>query len=119
MARLTDYEPHWINLPQAAPGVKFYVGVSFINPNGERGPCPACGHNRDKRIAFSFWPPIDPDNILPMMDPDSMATFSARFHTRVSGETFDTLTILPSIGLDPYWHGHLTAGALEPVQPRT
>lgn len=118
MARLTDYEPRWVNLPQAAPGVRFYCGVSFINPNGERGPCPECGHQRDRRLAFSFWPPIDPDNLLPSMDPEGMSRFSAGFHKRVSGETFDTLTIMPSIGLDPYWHGNITNGEIAPVKQR-
>ncbi len=114
MARLTDYAPHWVNLPQAAPGVRFYIGVSFINPNGERGPCPACGHQRDRRLAFNFWPPIDPDGLIEKM---GIEYPHAGFHTRVSGDTFDTLTISPSIGLDPMWHGNITNGEISPVKP--
>jgi len=30
------------------------------------------------------------------------------------GETFDTLTIIPSIGLDLHWHGTITNGVLAP-----
>lgn len=116
MARLVNYEPHWVNLPQAADGVRFYIGLSFINPMGERGPCPTCGHNRDKRLAFSFWPPIDPENLLRLMDAASMEQMSKRFHRRLSGDTFDTLTIMPSIGLDPLWHGNISNGEILPAK---
>lgn len=116
MARLVNYEPHWINLPQAAPGVRFYIGVSFINPMGERGPCPACGHNRDKRLAVSFWPPIDPENLLALMDRPAMEQMAKNYHHRSSGETFDALTITPSIGLDPLWHGNITNGEIAPAK---
>lgn len=108
MPHLADLEPHWVNIPQAAPGVRFYIGVSFINPNGERGPCPTCGHNRDKRLAFNFWPPVDPDNLLAR----GIEYPHDGWHQRVSGDTFDTLTISPSIGLDPFWHGHIENGQL-------
>lgn len=109
--RLVDLEPRWVNMPQAATGVRFYIGVSFINPLGERGPCPTCGHNRDKRLAFSFWPPIDPDGLIARHGIDYPHD---GFHHRVSGETFDTLTIAPSIGLDPFWHGNITNGEITP-----
>lgn len=111
MARLTYFDPHWINMPQAATGVRFYIGVSFLNPMGERGPCPACGHNRDKRLACNFWPPIDPDGLIAKFGIDFPHD---RFHERVSGETFDTLTISPSIGLDPHWHGSIANGEITP-----
>lgn len=114
MARLTDYDPHWVNMPQAAPGVRFYIGVSFINPMGERGPCPTCHKQQDQRLAFNFWPPIDPDDLLGR----GITYPHDRFHTRASGETFDTLTITPSIGLDPIWHGNITNGEIAPVKAR-
>jgi hypothetical protein len=106
VARLVNLAPHWINLPQAAPGVKFYIGVSFLNPMDEHTPCPTCGAQRGRRLACSFWPPIDPDNIIGMMTEYP----HDKFHTRVKGDTFDTLTIRPSIGLDPLWHGTITDG---------
>ena len=112
MARLVDYNPHWVNLPQAADGVRFIIGVSFINPMGERGPCPTCGHNRDKRLAVNFWPPIDPDDLLGK----GIEYPHGGFHKRVSGETFDTLTISPSIGLDPLWHGNIVNGEITPAK---
>lgn len=116
MARLVDYDPHWINMPQAAPSVKFYVGLSFINPMGERGACPTCGHNRDKRLAVSFWPPIDPDGLL---ERQLVGNYDGppNPHYRTKGETFDTLTLAPSIGLDPMWHGNIADGEITPAKP--
>lgn len=114
MAKLTDYDPHWITFPTAAEGLVFYYGVSFINPMGERGPCPHCQKPQDQRLAVSFWPPIDPDGWAAKISlPDH-----SKFHTRVSGDTFDTLTISPSIGLDPRWHGNITNGEISPAKAR-
>ena len=110
MAQLVDLKPHWINLPGAAPGVCFYVGASFLHPSHDHSKCPTCGASRERRLAFSFWPPIDPENLLRLMDAGSMEQMSKHYHRRVSGETFDTLTIMPSIGLDPLWHGNITNG---------
>lgn len=109
--RLANLKPKWINLPQAAPGVRFYIGVSFLCPTDEHSPCPTCGTQRGRRLAFNFWPPIDPDNALALM---TGGYPHAGFHARVSGDTFDTLTIKPSIGLDPIWHGHITNGEISP-----
>lgn len=109
--RLIDLAPHWISFNGVAEGVKFYFGVSFLCPHCDHTNCPTCGTQRGKRLAFSFWPPIDPDGweakgiSLPPHD---------KFHQRVSGETFDTLTIKPSVGLDPHWHGTITNGELNP-----
>jgi hypothetical protein len=110
MTRLVDLKPRWINLPGAADGVRFYIGLSFLNPNDEHAPCPTCGAQRGRRLAVNFWPPIDPDNLLALMGDYP----HANFHTR-SGETFDTITILPSIGLDPIWHGTITNGEVLPA----
>jgi hypothetical protein len=109
--RLADFAPHWIQpaqwSDQASP---FYIGVSFLCPHCEHTKCPTCGTQRGKRIAFSFWPPIDPDGLLGRIT----EMLHAGFHHRVSGDTFDTLTIAPSIGFDPHWHGHITNGELSP-----
>lgn len=117
MARLIDYAPHWITFPNIADGVRFYFGVSFINPMGECGPCPTCSKPRDERLAVSFWPPIDPDGLIGKISlPPEQVT--SQYHHRASGETFDTLTIVPSIGLDPRWHGNITNGEIAPAKSR-
>lgn len=116
--RLVDLKPHWINLPQAATGVRFYIGVSFLCPTDEHSLCPTCGAMRGRRLAFNFWPPIDPDNAAASMSGEYP---HAGFHQRVSGETFDTLTIAPSIGLDPIWHGTIKNGEIlpDPIPQKT
>lgn len=107
--KLTDLAPHWItpNFWAAGP---FYIGVSFLCPHCEHTKCPTCGTQRGRRLAFSFWPPIDPEG----WEQRGTQIPHEHFHRRVSGETFDTLTIEPSIGLDPHWHGRITKGELVP-----
>ncbi len=108
--KLIDLAPHWIQPSQwAEKAAPFYIGVSFLCPHCDHTNCPTCGTKRGKRLAFSFWPPIDPETQLGRM----FTEFPHEgFHQRVSGETFDTLTIAPSIGLDPHWHGHISNGDL-------
>jgi hypothetical protein len=114
MTRLTDWKPRWINLSQAAEGVEVYIGVSFLCPHCAHTPCPTCGAQRGKRIAVSFWPPVIPQNQLyPEVVRQSVETIPHdRFHRRTSGETFDTLTLEPSIGFESigHWHGTITNG---------
>jgi hypothetical protein len=107
--RLTELAPHWVNLPQAADGVRFYIGVSFLHPGQEHTPCPTCGAQRGKRLAVPFWPPIDPANLLAT----SIEYPHAGFHTRISGDTFDTITIQPSIRIGGLWHGTITNGEVK------
>ena len=110
--RLIDLDPHWIGLLNAADGVKFYVGVSFLCPH-----CPADaplhGPVRRRRLAVSFWPPIDPDNWLPRMAGEPKPPHP---HKRLRGETFETLTLHPSVGFDSigHWHGTIVDGVCTP-----
>jgi hypothetical protein len=116
MMRLTDLAPHWVNLPQAATGVKLYIGVSFLCPTDDHIPCPTCGAQQGRRLAVSFWPPIDPENLLGRELVGNFEQGTSRYHKRVSGETFDTLTITPSIELDSIWHGNITNGDITPAK---
>lgn len=107
--KLTNLAPHWIQPSNWSAG-PFYIGVSFLCPHCDHTPCPTCGAQRGKRLAFSFWPPIDPEGWEARGTPIP----HDGFHRRISGETFDTLTIKPSIGLDPHWHGNIENGVLTP-----
>lgn len=112
MTRLTDLEPHWIQPSQwSEQSPPFYIGVSFLHPDLVRGPCPTCGAPRDRRLAVKFWPPIDPTGVEAKITPIP----HDGFHTRVSGNDFASLTISPSIGLDPIWHGNITDGEVVTV----
>jgi len=106
--RLVHLKPHWIQLDHWASPAPFYIGLSFLCPHCGKGPCPTCGQIQDYRLAVKFWPPIDPTNI--------MATFASPLpdngsHRR-QGDTFDTLTLTPSIGFDipPHFHGTIING---------
>jgi hypothetical protein len=59
-----------------------------------------------RRTEFTFWPPIDPDNWLER----GITIPHDGFHKRVSGETFETLTIAPSVRINGIWHGSITNG---------
>ena len=109
MKSLVDFKPHWISLPQWASKDPFYVGVSFLCPHCEINMCPTCGHvPGHKRLAVMFWPPIDPSKLLG----NSFDLPDNGGHRRASGESFDSLTLSPSIGFDScgHWHGYITDG---------
>lgn len=107
--RLTDLSPHWVQPGQwSDQSPPFYIGVSFLCPHCEHTKCPTCGTQRGRRLAFNFWPPIDPEGCLGRIT----EVPHKNFHQRVSGDTFDTLTIQPSIGLDPHWHGQIINGEM-------
>ena len=114
MSRLIDWQPHWINLSNAAKGVECYIGVSFLCPHCTHTPCPTCGTQRGKRLAVSFWPPIIPpgQECFEIVKKSAESIPHEGFHQRISGETFETLTIVPSIGFDSigHWHGTITNG---------
>jgi hypothetical protein len=108
--RLTDLKPHWIGLNQWASESVFIIGLSFLCPHCDPN-LPEHGENRRRRLAVNFWPPIDPDKLMGRM-------FSELphdgYHRRESGDSFDTLTIEPSIGFDSigHWHGRITNGEI-------
>jgi hypothetical protein len=101
----------WVQPAQWSEQVEpFYIGVSFLCPHCDHTDCPECGAHRGKRLAVRFWPPIDPGSWEPRVTPIP----HVGFHTRVSGDTFEALTLSPSVGLDPHWHGHIVNGVLKP-----
>jgi hypothetical protein len=118
MSRLIDWQPHWVNISGAADGVEAYIGVSLLCPHCTHTPCPTCGAQRGKRIAVSFWPPIIPENqpYLDVVRKSVQGIPHEGYHERVSGETFDRLTLKPSIGFEAigHWHGTITSGECVP-----
>ena len=106
MTRLTELEPRWIGLTLDGSDARF--GVTFK--------CPHC----DTRIGALFKPFMDPENITAKMawampgapDMNTGAQREAKWWHRVSGETFDTLTLSPSIDCAGHWHGFITNGQI-------
>lgn len=112
MTMLIDCKPRWITLVGWSAPEPFYIGVSFLCPHCPPD-APEHGPHRRQRLVSLFWPPIDPGNWLPrILTPQNQKTHA---HTRVSGETFATLTLTPSIGYESigHWHGHITNGRME------
>lgn len=113
--RLADLKPKWIGLPTwALPENPFYIGVSFLCPHCEHTDCPECGQARGKRLAVMFDPPIDPTDCIGRglcSWPQHMADGK---HKRLSGMSFDDLTLDPSVGFHEsgHWHGTITNGEL-------
>jgi hypothetical protein len=109
--RLSDLNPKWVTLAGWASQAPFYVGLSFDCPchRCRHDACPTCGHApRPKRLSVSFWPPVDPQNVAATF----MSPVPDNGGHRRQGETFDDLTLSPSVGFDAigHWHGHITAG---------
>lgn len=109
--KLTELEPHWIGLHNWAHPNPFWTGVSFLCPHCPTT-APTHGPNRRRRLAVMFHPSIDPDNVALMF----ASPIPPQGHRRVSGETFENLTLSPSIGFDAigHWHGNITNGEITP-----
>lgn len=94
--KLTDLNPRWVGLPGP-----IYDGVSFD-----------CPHCRKQRLAITFNPPIDPNGWWPRISPPTYSGINV--WKRDGGETFETLTLSPSIDANVdiagHWHGHIRNG---------
>lgn len=106
--RLIDLEPHWIGLSGWSSPSAFYVGVSFLCPHCDFN-APMHGPNRRRRLAVQFWPPIDPDGLM-----GRVFDLPNNGGHRRTGETFDSLTLEPSIGFESigHWHGRIVNGEI-------
>jgi hypothetical protein len=92
---LSELAPRWIGFTQV------FIGVSFL-----------CPHCREQRLAVHFNPPIDPQG---WWDKMVRPTYEGiRVWNRVSGDTFDSLTLNPSINASDasHWHGFIVNGEI-------
>jgi|ERR1700674_2383428 len=102
--KLTSLDPHWVLIHRwdTPDGTQHFTngdgsqrhggGISFI--------CPQHGTHR---LVVWFENPVDG------LPPE--ATAEHRW-TRI-GETFDTMTLTPSINAPTCWHGHITNGEIQ------
>jgi hypothetical protein len=97
--RLNDFRPKWVQPEAVRVPVPVYVGVSFD--------CPHCG---SQRLSIGFRQPIDPQGLLngTTWQPQSLAWDR-------TGDSFDALTLAPSIDFSPqgHWHGHIINGEVQ------
>jgi hypothetical protein len=110
MMRLADLEPRWtvrrLDVGRTDyslwPEPLFATGVTFL--------CPHCGK---ERLGVQFEPALDPAGILPtFIDPpwDRDRPIWKR-----TGDTFETLTLTPSVDASKsgHWHGFITNGEIK------
>lgn len=105
--KLGELTPRWFTLGHWASESPFRIGLTF-----------ECPHCRSERLGVLFDPPIDPDGIQARAqfayDP---ATYGAAVGMHVwkrEGDTFDTLTLTPSVDGSQvgHWHGFITNGTI-------
>ena len=96
--KLTSLNPRWIGIHNWCSESIFYIGVSFDSPT------------TGKRLAILFTPPIDPDKLMAKYGWG--LPFPEQKHWQRSGDTFDSLTLQPSLDFSDAgeWHGQITNG---------
>lgn len=100
--KLTDLHPKWITLYGST--VPLYIGITFRCPH-----CPDGERGETCYLAVYFTNPVDPDNWLPRITP--LGKLADNVWNRV-GESFENLTLTPSIDASKvgHWHGFITNG---------
>ena len=104
--RLLELDPRWFTFSNPADGVCVYIGLTFL-----------CPHCHKQRLGVRFNPPIDLGVKIPGWS-FLWPTTDGPVWTR-TGETFDTLTLSPSIDasgsridFEGHWHGFITNGQI-------
>ena len=102
--RLIELSPRWFTFQQPAPedaGKHWYIGLTF-----------ECPHCRKERLAIQFEPEIDEGFGWKFRHWDSYIELRKQHLWHRDGETFDTLTLTPSIDGSGagHWHGWIRNG---------
>lgn len=109
--RLADLEPRWATpyLLKHPNGAVQFFGETARSGMGMTFRCPHCA----ERLSVFFANPIDggtPADLPPRLDPTGNPT-PAPLWSR-TGESFETLTLQPSVDAAGHWHGFITAGEI-------
>ncbi len=110
--RLTELEPRWFDVPGIGTDKD---GITFLCP------CEACKSlPKPRRLAVQFFNPIggEPKPAMTQKEKNvhlfDLRTFDVAPSTQWqrTGETFDDLTLAPSVDASKsgHWHGHITNG---------
>jgi hypothetical protein len=102
--RLAELRPRWIKLTNWVSDELYAIGFQFD--------CPHCCHAR----GVHFKPHLDPHGLYAKyhwtFTPQQVSGNNPIWDR--TGDTFDTLTISPSINFGPgHWHGHIINGELK------
>lgn len=100
--KLTDLSPRWVGIHNWSSESIYRIGVSFDSPT------------TGKRLAVLFTPAIDPDGLAARWQWGDYFP-QAKKWTRATGETFETLTLTPSLDFSAFgeWHGCITNGEVQ------
>lgn len=105
--RLIDLEPSWMVLRQGGD----VVGLTFRCPH-----CPPGERGQTTYLGVMFTSVIDRDsaNTEEVAWPDYMAKRPGKHFWKRTGDTFENLTISPSVDVskEGHWHGHITNGEI-------
>jgi len=103
--RLTDLNPHWV-VPSQSSGVPLYIGITFRCPH-----CPPGERGEVCYLGVFFTNPVDPEGWLPRITP--LGKLADNVWSR-TGESFENLTLTPSIDASKigHWHGFITNGEI-------
>lgn len=99
--KLTDLEPRWVGLHNFDAAATYHIGVSFRSPQ------------TGQRLAVLFRPAIDPAGLAAKYQwPDF---FPDKKKWDRTGDTFDTLTLSPSLDFSAVgeWHGFIVSGEVK------
>ena len=121
--KLTELEPRWaqsVLMNREGRGQSNFAPAGFVNGLTFRCPCENCrATNSMQRLGVTFEPPFGP---LDWLTPSQPITDSPKIWHRDSGETFETLTLSPSIdtSVNPagridfkgHWHGYIKFGEI-------
>lgn len=113
--KLLELEPRWFDVPGVGGAID---GVSF------RCPCAACLANPAKQVRLGVqFTPIGVDRVVAAMTQKEKLRHVHELGTfdvppgiiwKRTGETFETLTLSPSINAEAsgHWHGFITKGEI-------
>ena len=98
--KLTDLNPRWVGIHNWSSESVFRIGLSFDSPT-------TC-----KRLAVLFTPAIDPDALAAKYQWGEFFLTEKKWAR--TGDTFETLTLTPSLDFSAAgeWHGTITSGNL-------
>ncbi len=97
--RLLDLDPRWVGINTIVVN-RLRIGFTFL-----------CPHCRTERLFVQFRPAIDPDGHMATISPPWNADYPIWSR---EGETFEKLTISPSVDASnvKHWHGFITNGQI-------
>jgi hypothetical protein len=106
--KLSDCQPRWVGVVNWSSPSLFAVGLVFT--------CPVCRFP----VLCYFKPSLDPDNLRAKYGwPDAFPAPDGNLQWERTGDSFDTISLMPSINNDKAGCGHwsLTNGELTEAVP--